>query len=202
MEQSDVESFINKLREAGYDWGIGAIKIHYKASPDDGSRGSGGSGSRGVGEVGGGTSGSGTKVPFLIDGAHRLSAYLHLYHEGDKGFESTRIGVQVYTRVYRKDLSAADVRFLGQRASAAFFVHNPTTQSQQVYWVSNLLTAMQRDKPDLPLRSSSFKLIEVVQMVIERGGCPAGTDVRPLQKESLNRLCRVGLFGLGAPGAI
>jgi len=61
---------------------------------------------------------------------------------------------------------------------------------------------MQRDKPDLPLRSSSFKLIEVVQMVIERGGCPAGTDVRPLQKESLNRLCRVGLFGLGAPGAI
>ena len=207
MEQSDVDAFVDKMREAGYDWGIGAIKIHYKASPDDGSRGSGsrgsgGSGSRGVGGVGGGTSGSGTQVAFLIDGAHRLSAYLHLHQEGAKGFESPRIGVQVYTRVNGKDLSAADVLILGQRANAAFLVHNPTTQSQQVHWVTNLLIAMQRDEPDLPLRSSNFKIVEVVQMVIANGGRPVGSNGRPLQNESLNRLCRVGLFGLVAPGAI
>jgi len=94
------------------------------------------------------------------------------------------------------------VRFLGQRANAAFLVHNPTTQSQQVHRVFSLLIAMPRDKPDLPLCAANVSVVEVVEMVLANGGCPAGTGVRPLQKDSLNRLFRVGLFGLGAPGAI
>ena len=205
MEQSDVDTFAEKMQHSGYDWGIGAIKIHHKkVVRADLSGSSSSSSSSGSGSGSGSSSRCSSKRigAYLVDGAHRLAAYLQLHRAGAKGFESPRIGVQVISRVDGKDLSAADVLILGQRANAAFLVHNPTTQSQQVHWVSNLLIAMQRDKPDLPLRAANVSVVEVVQMVIANGGRPVGSGGRPLQNESLNRLCRVGLFGLVAPGAI
>jgi len=112
VNQEDIDMFVDQLRESGYDTDIGAIKVHYKVLSDgDGGAAAGHNCAGGSSHDSPSSSSgnSGGKVAHLIDGAHRLAAYLQLHQAGAKGFESGDIVVQVYTRSDGKELSAADV---------------------------------------------------------------------------------------------
>ena len=91
-----VRLFINTLWVQGLDPGKGLIKVCKKASSD------------GQSEV---------ESLVLIDGAHRLRAYTHLYNRKKPGFASASIPLLVYKRTDKMPLSATDQLMLGSRAN-------------------------------------------------------------------------------------
>jgi len=91
-----VRLFINTLRVQGLDPGKGLNKVCKKASADSQSE---------------------VESLVLIDGAHRLRAYTHLYNRKKPGFASASIPLLVHERTDKMPLSATDQLMLGSRAN-------------------------------------------------------------------------------------
>ena len=195
--EEGVLNFVHSLTREGYDWGVGAIKVCALSA----------------------------LLYTLIDGAHRLEAIRRLQHSGVAGFDSPDIAVQLVSRTDKRSLSQSDVLSLGARANAVNHVHNPTTQSQHMHWMGNMVFAMQtrmdsiadakhaaavaaaeaagnavpvRPPRDL-LRIATANVTGIVMKIEENGATPVGKSGKPLATESLKRLCKVALFGMAAP---
>jgi len=195
--EEGVLNFVHSMTREGYDWGVGAIKVCALEA----------------------------LTYTLIDGAHRLEAIRRLNESGVAGFGFKDVAVQLVSRTDKRRLSPSDVLTLGARANAVNLVHNPTSQSQHLHWMGNMVSAMQTQMdstadakhaaavtaaeeagnvvpvrpPRELLRIATANVTGIVTQIEKNGATPVGKSGKPLATESLKRLCKIALFGMAAP---
>ena len=174
--EEGVLQFVDQLGRSGYNWGIGCLKVCARSGA----------------------------LCTLIESAHRLQAIRRLLEQGGPGFTKA-VGFQVVSRSNEQLLSAIDIFSLRQTANAGNVMHNPTTQTQHVHWMGNMVCAMQRtltavaaagaartpepaQVPAVQLRIASANVTGIVAQIEEHNAVPVCKTGKPLAPESLKRL--------------